>query len=83
MLVVVFGLERFRHYTYGGTVTIVTDHKQLVAICSKPLSKAPKRLQSMLPKVKEYNFNVVFKPGSEISVADTLSRAPTGKPIYT
>ena len=62
---------------------MVTDHKPLVAICSKPLSKAPKRLQSMLLKVQEYNFEIVFKPGSEISVADTLSRAPTGKPIYT
>ena len=83
MLAVVFGLERFRHYTYGRKVTVVTDHKPLVAICSKPLSKAPKRLQSMLLKVQEYNFEVVFKPGSEIPVADTLSRAPTGKPIYT
>ena len=82
MLAVVFGLERFRHYTYGINVTVVTDHKPLVAICSKPLSKA-KRLQSILLKVQEYNFEVVFKPGSEIPVADTLSRAPTGKPIYT
>ena len=83
MLAVVFGLERFRHYTYGRKVTVVTDHKALVAICSKPLSKAPKRLHSMLLKVQEYNFKVVFKPGSEIPVADTLSRAPTGKPVYT
>ena len=83
MLAVVFGLERFRHYTYGRKVTVVTDHKPLVAICCKPLSKAPKRLQSMLLKVQEYNFEVIFKPGSELPVADTLSSAPTGKPIYT
>ena len=83
MLTVVFGLERFYHYTYGRKVTVVTDHKPLVAICSKPLSKAQKRLQPMLLKVQEYNFEVVFKHGSEIPVADTLSRAPTGKPIYT
>ena len=44
MLAVVFGLERFRHYTYGRKVTVVIDHKPLVAICSKPLPKAPKRL---------------------------------------
>ena len=37
----------------------------------------------MLLKVQEYNFEVLFKPGSEIPVADTLSRSPTGKPIYT
>ena len=74
MLAVVFGLERFRHYTCGRKVTVVTDHKPLVAICSNPLSKAPKGLQSMLLKVQCYNFEVVFKPGSEIPVADTLSR---------
>ena len=62
----------FRHYTYGRKVTVVTDPKPLVAICSKPLSKAPKRLQSILPKVKEHNFEVVFKPGSDIPVDDTL-----------
>ena len=37
----------------------------------------------MLIKVQECNFEVVLKPGSEIPVADILSRAPTGKPIYT
>ena len=37
----------------------------------------------MLLKVQEYNFEAVFNPGSKIPVADTLSRAPTGKPIYT
>ena len=37
----------------------------------------------MLLKVQEYNFEVVFKHGSEIPVDDTLSRAPNGKPIYT
>ena len=37
----------------------------------------------MLLKVQEYKLEVVFKPGSEIPVADTLSRAPTCKPIYT
>ena len=68
---------------FVGIANWQTDHKPLVAICSKPLSKAPKRLQSMLLKVQEYNFEVVFKPGCDIPVADTLSRAPTGKPIYT
>ena len=68
--------------TYGEKVTVVTDHIPLGSICSKSLSKASNRLQSMLLKVQEDNFEEVFKPGSEIPVADTLSRAPTGKPIY-
>jgi len=46
MLAAIYGLEKFRHYTYGRTVNVITDHKPLVAICSKALSKAPRLLQS-------------------------------------
>ena len=47
MLAVASGLEKF-HYTFGHKVHVATDHKPLVAIASKSLSKAPKKLQSML-----------------------------------
>ena len=50
MLSVLFGLNTFHHHTYNRDVTVVTDHKPLVAIRSKPLGKAPKRLQHMLLK---------------------------------
>ena len=48
MLAVLFGLQKFHHYTYGRPVHVVTDHRPLVAISNKPLSKAPMQLQSML-----------------------------------
>ena len=48
MLSVLFGLSKFHHYTHGQDVTVVTDHKPLVAIRAKPLGKAPKRLQHTL-----------------------------------
>ena len=76
MLSVVFGLVKFHHYTYGRKVDVVTDHKPLVAIKNKPLSKAPSRLQAMLLKAQKYNYTLTYKPGTEIPVADTLSRAP-------
>ncbi|XP_014665126.1 PREDICTED: uncharacterized protein K02A2.6-like, partial [Priapulus caudatus] len=82
MLAVAFGLEKFHYYTYGRKVTIVTDHKPLVAIVSKPLSKAPRRLQSLLLRTQKYVFGLVYKPGTSIPVADALSRNPLpDKPV--
>jgi len=80
MLSVVFGLKKFHHYTYGRDVVVTTDHKPLVAIKAKPLSKAPRRLQQMLLTAQEYTYTLEFKPGKDIPVADALSRAPTGSP---
>ena len=76
MFAVTFGLEKFRHYTYGRDVTVITDHKPLTSIVKKPLSKAPKRLQNLLLRAQEYNYNLIYKAGSSIPVADALSRSP-------
>ena len=77
MLAVLFGQQKFHHYTYGRPVHVVTDQKPLVAISSKPLSKAPMRLQSMLLGAQTYDFSLEYEPGTQIPVADALSRAPT------
>ena len=76
MLAVCYGLTKFHHYTYGRDVTVVTDHKPLTSIVGKPLDKAPKRLQNLLLRTLEYNFELVYRSGSDIPVADTLSRSP-------
>lgn len=77
MLAIVFGLEKFHHYTYGApTIQVITDHKPLVAIHSKPLSKAPKRLQSMMLRMQPYDVSLQYRPGPELVIADCLSRAP-------
>jgi len=55
-------------------VTVQSDHKPLSAIASKSLRGAPKRLQGMLLKVQKYNVSIVYKPGRETLLADTLSR---------
>lgn len=76
MLAITFGLEKFHQWTYGRRVSVVTDHKPLVAIKSKPLCKAPRRLQAMLLKTQTYDFELRYKPGAEMTLSDTLSRAP-------
>ena len=75
-LSIVFACQRFHYYLYGRElVTAETDHKPLVSIFNKPLLNAPKRFQSMLMTLQSYNLQVVYKPGPEMFISDTLSRA--------
>ncbi|KAK7090822.1 hypothetical protein V1264_010573 [Littorina saxatilis] len=75
MLAIVFGLERFERYVYGRHVEVESDHKPLIPIHKKSLLSAPKRLQRMLLRTQKYDYTVVYKKGTEMYIADTLSRA--------
>ena len=75
LLAVVFACKRFHQYVYGKTITVESDHKPLEAILKKPLSQAPSRLQKMLMQLQAYDINLVYKKGSEMYIADALSRA--------
>ena len=72
-LAVLYGLEKFDQYTFGRKVTVQNDHKPLENILKKPLSQAPKRLQDIIMKLLRYDID--FHKGSELIIADTLSRA--------
>ena len=79
-IAVTYGLEKFHHYTFGRQVFVATDHKPLVAISNKPLSKSPKRLQTLLMRAQRYTFELRWNPGIGIPVADVPSRAPVQRP---
>ena len=74
-LAIVFSTERFHQYTFGRQTTVHSDHKPLQAIMRKPLSKAPKRLQAMMLRLMHYDLEVVYKKGTDLHIADMLSRA--------
>ena len=78
-LALVFGITRFHTYLFGSSFTVHTDHKPLEIICRKPLRSAPPRLQRLLVKIQGYDFNVLYKPGSQMTVPDALSRLPNPK----
>ena len=78
MLAVVYGMERFHHFTYGRKVIVRSDHKPLESITKKPLHKAPKRLQRMLLRLQGYDITLKYQKGTEMHLADTLSRAYLG-----
>ena len=56
----------------------LTMHKPLVSISHKLIHNAPKCLQRMLLHMQRYDFNITYKKGSEIYLADQmLSLGPT------
>lgn len=75
LLSVVFAMERFHQFTYGRTVIVHNDHKPLVSIHKKPISKAPMRLQRMLMRLQKYDYDIIYVPGKDLHLADALSRA--------
>ena len=76
LLAIVFECERFESYVYGrDTIRVESNHEPLEGIFSKPLYSAPKRLQRMLLRLPKYNQQVVYKKGTQMFLADTLSRA--------
>ena len=75
LLAVTFACKKFNDYIYGRKVVIETDHKPLITILKKPLHAAPLRLQKMMLQLQRYNFDLVYKAGKELHIADTLSRA--------
>ena len=75
-LAIVFGCSKFSQYiTRRENITVETDHKPLQPIFKKSLLDAPSRLQRMLLRLQRYNLEVRYKPGSQMYVADHLSRA--------
>ena len=75
LLAITYALVRLDQFLYARPVTVITDHKPLVAIQTKPLGDAPLRLQRMLMTIQRYDYTIVYQPGSQMYVADTLSRA--------
>ena len=74
MLGIVFGLERFRQYVYGRHVEVHTDHKPVESVYTKHLFAAPPRLARMLLRIQQYDVSIKYVTGSDVKLADALSR---------
>ena len=73
-LALVWRLERFHYFIYGKRCTVNTDHKPLEAIFKKKLSSCPARLQRFVLRALKYDIEVKFVKGTEVPIADALSR---------
>ena len=76
LLAVVFACIRFNTYLQGRRFTVQSDHKPLEMIHLKSMHNAPPRLQRMLLQLQKYDMKIKYKPGSEMLLADALSRCP-------
>ena len=75
MLAIVFSCQKFRQYIYGKqNIVIHTDHKPLIRIMQKPLNDISTRLQKMRLRLQQYDLELVYVPGKDLNIADTLSR---------
>ena len=78
LLAVVFACHKFHDFVYGREFKIETDHQPLVTIVKKPLASASAKQQDLLLKLQRYSFELMYKKGKELYLADTLSRAHIG-----
>jgi len=74
MLAVVVACEKFHSYLFGKKFIVESDHKPLEMIHLKNLTAAPPRLQRMLLRLQGYDMAIKYKPGTEMRLADPLSR---------
>lgn len=71
-LAVLLASRHYHHYLWGVRFTIVTDHQPLVSVFKKRVKS--KRMDRWILEMREYRYNVVYKPGAKHVVADMLSR---------
>jgi hypothetical protein len=53
--------------------SVQSDHKPLEAITTRLIGKAPACLQRMLLQIQKYDIHIVYTPGKDMLIADTLS----------
>ena len=76
----IFALKTWRHYLYGATCQIFTDHKSLKYLFTqKELNLRKRRWMELL---KDYDYTIDYHPGKANVVADALSRKSTGSLAY-
>ncbi|GFZ03498.1 hypothetical protein Acr_16g0001220 [Actinidia rufa] len=72
---VVFALKIWRHYLYGVTCEVFTDHKSLKYLFTQ--KELNMRQRRWLELIKDYDVLIQYHPGKANVVADALSRKST------
>ena len=71
----IWGMEKFHYFLYGKEFALETDQKPLVSIYKKHMVDISPRVQRLIVRSFPYQpFNVVYKKGKDIPVADALSQ---------
>ena len=73
-----WGLEHFRPYVLGRTITVITDHANLKFLTS--IAPQQSKLVRWYLSMAEFDFVIEHRPGVDHVVPDTLSHAPLPEP---
>ena len=82
-LAIIFGILKFQSYLFGHHFTIETDYRPLIGLFGKGYATskiAAGRITRWCIYLNQFDFELVYKPGTQISHADTLSRFPVSEP---
>ena len=77
LLAVLFSVKHFRHFVYARDVTIIIDHKPLLAIFKKCIHNMAPQLAQMMLRLSDYNITMLYKASKEMFVSDALSKLRT------
>ena len=82
-LALVWACEHFALYLLGIKFRLVTDHKPLQFIFNRTTSQPTPRIERWVLRLQAFNYEVVYKPGSQ-NIADPLSRLSVSEDsVYT
>jgi hypothetical protein len=83
LLATQFGTKKFHNYIYGANINVQTDHKPLVPIMQKNISKIGSvRLKRIRLKLLKYNLSVYYVPDKYLYCVDLLSRSHLKETSY-
>lgn len=72
LLAIVEAIKAFRVYLYGRFFILITDHRPLCYLFN--MRDCSSRLFRQKMDLLDYNFKIIYRPGAQNKVADSLSR---------
>ena len=73
-LAILLALGEWRHHLHGTKFKVITDHNSLKYLQTQ--DNLSPRQRRWYEKMQEYDFDIVYEPGKNNTVADALSRRP-------
>ena len=67
---ILYGLEKCHHYCIVREVSIIMDHKPLIAIFKNDVATLSLKLQQILLRIHQYRVRIIYKPGPELFKVD-------------
>ena len=73
-LAIYYALRKLRHYIHGRHTTVFTDHHSIKYLTTQP--NLTGRQYRWLELIQQFDLEILYRPGSQNTVADALSRSP-------